>query len=89
MFRPEDDGTEMDLSGLSEGQQSLFYLALVAAVFDVERQVTNPEPVTDDADRDSNLEEQGSEEDADTESFGFRLDQLSIPALTVFGNRRA
>ena len=84
VFRTEDDGTEMDLSGLSEGQQSLFYLALVAAVFDVERQVTNPEPVTDDADRDSNLEEQGSEAASDTESFGFRLDQLSIPALTVF-----
>ena len=33
---PKDDGTEDDLTMLSEGQQSLFYLALVAAVFDVE-----------------------------------------------------
>lgn len=38
---PENDGTETDLSMLSEGQQSLFYLALVAAVFDVEGQIAD------------------------------------------------
>ena len=41
---PEADGSEHDLSGLSEGQQSLFYMALMAAVFDAERQVAGLSP---------------------------------------------
>ena len=84
VFHPREDGNEIDLSGLSEGQQSLFYLALVAAVFDVERQVTKPTQITNHAGGDSNLEGPESSEDKETESSGFRLDQLSIPALTIF-----
>ena len=38
---PENNGTETDLAMLSEGQQSLFYLALVAAVFDVEGHIVD------------------------------------------------
>jgi putative ATP-dependent endonuclease of OLD family len=37
------DGQERGLEMLSEGQQSLFYFALVAAVFDLERQVASAE----------------------------------------------
>ena len=42
---PEASGSEGELSGLSEGQQSLFYMALVAAVFDVEVQVARLTPI--------------------------------------------
>ena len=38
-FQTDGQADEIDISRLSEGQLSLFYLALVAAVFDIERQV--------------------------------------------------
>ena len=38
-FQTDVQADEIDISRLSEGQLSLFYLALVAAVFDIERQV--------------------------------------------------
>lgn len=39
IFEQGADGRERGLDALSDGQQSLFYFALVAAVFDMERQV--------------------------------------------------
>ncbi|MFC5423161.1 ATP-dependent endonuclease [Bosea eneae] len=39
MFEQGPDGHERGLDALSDGQQSLFYFALTAAVFDMERQV--------------------------------------------------
>ena len=39
IFEHGPDGYERGLDALSDGQQSLFYFALVAAVFDMERQV--------------------------------------------------
>ncbi len=39
IFEQGPDGREHGLDALSDGQQSLFYLALAAAVFDLERQV--------------------------------------------------
>ena len=39
IFEQGPDGNERGLDALSDGQQSLFYFALVAAVFDMERQV--------------------------------------------------
>ena len=39
IFEEGPDGRERGLDALSDGQQSLFYFALVAAVFDMERQV--------------------------------------------------
>ena len=39
IFEQGPDGHERGLDALSDGQQSLFYFALVAAVFDMERQV--------------------------------------------------
>lgn len=38
-FGSTDDGASLDVEQLSDGQQSLFYFALVAAVFDIEQQV--------------------------------------------------
>lgn len=39
MFEQGPDGRQRGLDALSDGQQSLFYFALIAAVFDMERQV--------------------------------------------------
>ncbi|MDE8420526.1 ATP-dependent endonuclease, partial [Klebsiella pneumoniae] len=39
IFDQGPDGQERGLDALSDGQQSLFYFALAAAVFDLERQV--------------------------------------------------
>ena len=40
IFEQGPDGHQRELDALSDGQQSLFYFALVAAVFDMERQVS-------------------------------------------------
>lgn len=60
MFRRGPTGEDRSLDVLSDGQQSLFYFALAAAVFDVERAAV-----------------------AGTIQ-GFRSEDLSIPALTLF-----
>ena len=60
IFEQGPDGYERGLGALSDGQQSLFYFALAAAVFDLERQVVA-----------------GKTE-------GFLVDQLRIPALSIF-----
>ncbi|MCE1204924.1 MAG: AAA family ATPase [Holophagaceae bacterium] len=41
IFEHGPDGQERELDALSDGQQSLFYFALAAAVFDLERKVVN------------------------------------------------
>ncbi|KZC22048.1 ATP-dependent endonuclease [Rhodanobacter thiooxydans] len=41
LFEQGPDGQERGLDALSDGQQSLFYFALAAAVFDLEREVVN------------------------------------------------
>lgn len=41
IFEQGPDGQERSLDALSDGQQSLFYFALAAAVFDLERQVVS------------------------------------------------
>ena len=60
IFHDGPEGIERGLEALSDGQQSLFYFALAAAVYDLERRVVT-----------------GRVE-------GFRADDLSIPALTIF-----
>ena len=60
IFHDSPDGVERGLEALSDGQQSLFYFALAAAVYDLERRVVA-----------------GQVE-------GFRVDELRIPALTIF-----
>ena len=79
VFQPKDDSIDIDLSALSEGQQSLFYLALVAAVFDVERQVNvlhQSPPATN-----HNLEGHNTEsvnmETASHDAAGFNVDQVT------------
>ena len=83
----EDDGSENDLSGLSEGQQSLFYMALVAAVFDVERQVVGQSPIAEESDANpgDTVDGQESPEPREIETPGFRTDRFNlIPDLMIF-----
>ena len=86
MFQPRDDSVDIDLSALSEGQQSLFYLALVAAVFDVERQVNllRQSPPTIKHNSESLSPESVNVETTTDDAAGFNVDQLNIPALTIF-----
>ena len=60
IFRRGPTGEDRGLEALSDGQQSLFYFALAAAVFDVERGAVAGQ------------------------IKGFRTDELSVPALTLF-----
>ena len=83
----EDDGSECDLSGLSEGQQSLFYMALIAAVFDVERKLVALRPSAEPNDTDPDDPSMGADGDdaAEIEHPVFRTDKLDlIPDLMVF-----
>ena len=83
----ETDGSEGDLSGLSEGQQSLFYMALVAAVFDVERQVVglSPSGKTSDANQSGTTVDQESSVANAIGTSGFLTDRFKlIPDLIVF-----
>ena len=86
VFQPKDDSIDIDLSALSEGQQSLFYLALVAAVFDVERQVNllQQSPPTTKHNSESLSPESVNVETTSDDAAGFNVDQLNIPALTIF-----
>ena len=84
---PEADGSEHDLSGLSEGQQSLFYMALVAAVFDAERQVAGLSP----AGKKGGTNQSGTIDDQENPgpegigTSGFLMDRFGlIPDLIVF-----
>ena len=75
-----DDGIEHDLSMLSEGQQSLFYLALVTAVFDVENQIIDKVRASS---ADSSVAEE--EEIAGDETLGFNTEIFNLaPDLMVF-----
>ena len=83
----EDDGSEGDLSGLSEGQQSLFYMALIAAVFDVERKIVALRPSAEPNETDPDDPSVGADGDdaAEIEHPVFRTDKLDlIPDLMVF-----
>jgi putative ATP-dependent endonuclease of the OLD family len=60
LFEQQTSGIERGLDVLSDGQQSLFYFALAAAVFDLERDAVAGK------------------------IQGFRADDLSIPALSIF-----
>ena len=81
---PKGDGTEDDLTMLSEGQQSLFYLALVAAVFDVESLIAggaHAEGMSDSTPCGSDTEP----DQTGSETSGFQTDKfVTIPDLMIF-----
>ena len=92
-FQTDVQADEIDISRLSDGQLSLFYLALVAAVFDIERQVAvekHEAAITAYAEsEEADESEAGSEEpDCPGSEAGpgpaFKHDRISTPALTIF-----
>jgi putative ATP-dependent endonuclease of OLD family len=70
IFRPTEEDGEREYDVLSDGQKSLFYFSLVAAVFDIERRLLDASSSSSAAERYASL--------------GFRPDLLQIPALTLF-----
>ena len=83
----EANGSDGDLSGLSEGQQSLFYMALVAAVFDVERQVANLPSTgnTSNAGQDSGTDDQEDPASDEIGTSAFLTDRFNlVPDLIIF-----
>lgn len=83
-FFPGDDGRESELSGLSDGQQSLFYLALLGAISDIEALlVRDTGLVSGPADTSDDEGTTPTDEEDPLAPSGFRTDRLPIPALTV------
>ena len=76
VFNPNLTSEKTNFSSLSEGQRSLFYLALVAAIFDIERELSTHQTTSTTPNNKANA--------ADTISSQFNTQKLSIPALTVF-----
>ena len=85
-FYAGDDDTEVEMTALSEGQLSLFYLALVSAIFDVEREIIagQEQSPTENSESSDNSGEHDCTEDIEEAMSGFKVDQLKIPALTIF-----
>ena len=84
---PEANGIEGDLSGLSEGQQSLFYVALVAAVFDFEGQVARltPSGRTTNVNQGSTADDPENLAHGEMEASSFLTDRYNlIPDLIIF-----
>ena len=95
MFRPTELGEQRELDALSDGQKSLFYFALTAAVFDVERKLIQQSTgntsngLTSGADnKETELEEHNISLAVDDEELhsrtGFYSERLQTPALTIF-----
>ena len=85
-FQPTDVDQQRDLDDLSDGQQSLFYLSLMAAVFDVERRITDSAglPSVSNTNITENGEVAAEEESEELTASGFEVDRLQVPALTIF-----
>ena len=89
-FQTDGQPDEIDISRLSEGQLSLFYLALVAAVFDIERQVAvekHEAALANDTESEvgeAESEEQDSQGSEVEPGPAFNYKRLSAPALTIF-----
>ena len=74
------------LSALSEGQQSLFYLALVAAIFDMEDQIAQQDSsaITDESEAAETRADNHTPHDSSRHA-PFDTQKLDTPALTIFG----
>lgn len=68
IFQPSETGGEQELDTLSDGQRSLFYFSLVSAVFDIEQSLVTT----------------AKNSVTDERRKIYDLDQLKIPALTIF-----
>ena len=86
VLRSDDGAPGIDISELSEGQQSLFYLAVVATIFDVERETAAraslPQPSENPDQCPAN--DQDATDPMPEDATGLKVDQLNTPELTIF-----
>jgi hypothetical protein len=94
VFNAETEGRLGQIDHLSEGLQSLFYLALVGMMFDLEEQMikesiesdsSDSDEEDDDGEAEAEAEEQdeGESTEGEDEEYGLLLDRLNPPALVV------
>ena len=86
VFNAETEGRVGQLDHLSEGLQSLFYLALVGMMFDLEEHLIKEsvESDSDGGDEEDDKEEEAEGADREEgEEYGILLDRLNPPALVV------
>lgn len=79
-FNPDSEHKQSQLENLSEGLQSLFYLALVGMMFDLEERLL--EKKGEDEEEDEQDEEDENEED-DADEDGISLSKLNPPSLVI------
>ncbi len=77
VFEPSEGGGEHEVDDLSEGQKSLFYLALTGMVLEVENDLRQGQAKSGNKDDDE-------DDKQETNCKGFSTNRLLIPALTVF-----
>ncbi|MEM6453190.1 MAG: AAA family ATPase [Cyanobacteria bacterium P01_D01_bin.105] len=95
IFQPTEHGGEADVESLSDGQKSLFYFSLVAAIFDVERKLVQNfhgetsleeesynKPSSDLTEYEE-IYETTTAERTSTKT-GFYSERLQTPELTIF-----
>ena len=87
-FNPDSEHKQNQLENLSEGLQSLFYLALVGMMFDLEERLLEKkaeEDEEDHADEEEDEEEEKGEEDEkdDVDEDGISLSKLNPPSLVI------
>lgn len=92
VFNAETEERLGQLDHLSEGLQSLFYLAIVGMMFDLEEQLIRESVESDSDDNDEEYddgegeaeqEDEGGSEEGEGEEYGIVLDRLNPPALVV------
>jgi putative ATP-dependent endonuclease of OLD family len=95
VFRPTELGDQRELDALSDGQKSLFYFSLAAAVFDIERKLVQQSATNNPNERGTYEEDQETELDQNIEAIStddqepslgtnFYSERLQSPALTIF-----
>jgi len=95
VFRPTELGDQRELDSLSDGQKSLFYFSLVAAVFDIERKLVqqrtanNPNELdtheeAQEAEIEQNIKAISTDDQAASIGTNFYSERLRSPALTIF-----
>jgi putative ATP-dependent endonuclease of OLD family len=87
VFNAETEGRLGQIDQLSEGLQSLFYLALVGMMFDLEERLIK-ESIESESDEsaeedDEPEKEEDSNNDGENAEYGILLDRLNPPALVV------
>ena len=83
-FNPDSEHKQNQLENLSEGLQSLFYLALVGMMFDLEERLLEKKAEQDEEEHEDEVEDQKEEnEKDDADEDGISLSKLNPPSLVI------